>query len=459
MRIKLVLIVFIAGLSLQAQERMTLQECIDYSLANNEQLAIVVMENDVANTQIKDQLSGGLPQINGDIGITKNIAVQRSFIQDFISPAVYEVLKDENLLAQNTPVPESQTFPVSFGTNYSGGVGIGVSQLVFDGAFFVGLKAARIVRELNKKKQRQTEAEIIQNVSNAFHLVLISQENLNFLATNFSTIDTLLNETSAMFEHGLVEKIDVLRVKIQHNNIKINLRNSTEFLMTAMSLLKFHMGMPLQTQMTLNGSLNDLIIEDQPISDETSFLNRPEYGILQTNEALIKLNIKKFQSQYLPSIHASYNLGWTAGTHTFDEIIKINDKTWFAYSNIGVRMSIPIFDGWYKRSKIQQTKIQLSQTELRIDQLRNSINREIEEARIKLENARRAMITQEENVKLAREIYHVTKVKYQEGVGTNLEVIEANTELKEVQKNYLNAVYETITAQIQLKKSLGILNK
>jgi len=428
-------------------------------LENNEQLAIAVLENDIADTQISETLATGLPQINGDIGVTKNIEIQTSFIQDFISPAVYGVLKDENLLAQNTPLPELQTFPASFGTDYSGRAGISVSQLLFNGSFFVGLKAARTVKQLSEKQQKQTETEVIQNVSNAFYLVLISQENLDFLATNFSTIDTLLIETTAMFDNGFVEKIDVSRVKIQHNNLKTNLRNSTELLMTAISLLKFQMGMPLQTQITLDGNLNDYAMVMEVSDNESAYLDRPEYDVLQTNKQLIELNMQNFKSQYLPNLYANYNLGWTAGTSSFGDLTDFNDETWFKYSNIGVTMSIPIFDGLNKRSRIQRTKIQLQQTEAGINQLKNNITREIEESRIKLANATRDVQAQEENVELAQEVYNVTKIKYQEGVGTNIDVIEANTGLKEAQTNYLNAIYDAITSQIQLKKSLGTLNK
>ena len=459
MRLTLLSFVLVASLVASAQQGMTLQECIDYAVANNEQLAIAAMESDIADTQVKEQLSGGLPQVTGDIEITKNIEIQTSFIQDFVSPAVYDVLKDENLLAQNAPVPEPQTFPASFGTNYSGRAGIGISQLIFNGSFFVGLRAARTVNKLSEKKQRQTEVEIVQSVSNAFYLVLISQENLNFLATNFSSIDTLLYETSEMFENGFAEKIDVSRIKIQHNNLKTTLRNSTELLITAISLLKFQMGMPLQEQLVLNGNLNDFELDTDLVGDENAFMNRPEYSVLQTNKELIELNMQNFKSQYLPSIYANYNLGWTAGTSSFGDLTRFNDKTWFKYSNIGVSMSIPIFDGFYKKSRVQRTRVELLQTQSGIDQLKNNISREIEEARTKLANASRDVSAQEENVELAQEVYNTTKIKYQEGVGTNLEVIDANTSLKEAKTNYLNAVYDEITSQIQLKKSLGTLYK
>jgi len=447
----------IANLSLHAQQSLSLKECIDYALANNETLAIAAYEGEIATTQVNEQLAGGLPQITGDVGFTKNIEIQTSFIEDFISPAIYGVLLEENLLT-GVDIPQAQTFPAIFGTNYTGRAGLNVNQLIFNGSYFVGLKAAKTVKLLSEKKLEQTEVEVIQNVSNAYYLVLISKANLAFLATNFATIDTLLNETALMFENGFAEKIDVSRVKIQHNNLKANLRSSTELLVTAISLLKFQMGMPIREPLALTGDLKDFVMDLELGDSKNAFLDRPEYDVQLTNRELIKLNMKNFQSQYLPSIYADYNLGWTAGTNTLDELSTFNNETWFRYSSIGVSMSIPIFDGLYKRSRIQRTRVQFLQAETGIEQLKNRIEREIEEAQVKLQNASRDVQAQKENAALAQDVYSVTKIKYQEGVGTNQDVIQANTSLKEAQTNYLNAVYDAISSQIQLKKSLGTLN-
>jgi outer membrane protein TolC len=440
----------------QEVRTMTLDECINFALANNEQLEIAVLENDIARTQISEALSAGLPQVNGNVNVQKNIQIQTSFIQDFISPAVYGVLIQEGLLVDPT-IPAPQTFPAAFGTNYFGQASVSVSQLIFNGSYFVGLKAARTVKELSEKKQRQTEVEIVRNVSNAYYLVLIAQENLEFLATNFGTIDTLLNETQLMYENGFAEKMDVSRIKIQHNNLRTNLLNSTELLLTSINVLKFQMGMPLNEPIKLAGDLESIQLEQLEESQDLAYSNRPEYEVLQTNKKLAELNVMNFRSMYFPNIYANYNLGWTSGTNTFSDLSRFNNETWFKYSNIGVTLSIPIFDGLYKRSMIQRSKVQMLQIDAGLSQLENNISREISEAKIKLSNAKRSLEAQTENVELAQEVYNSTKIKYQEGVGPNLEVIEANNALKEAQTNYLNAVYDAISAQIELRKAQGTL--
>ncbi len=459
--ILLLLLIATTLLRAEAQEeaRFSLEDCINYALENNENLQIAKLENDIAVTQINETLARGLPQVDGNVGINRNFRVQTSFIEDFISPSVYGVLVDENLLPDGAGPGELQTVPAAFGTNYTGQAGITARQLLFDGSYFVGLKAARTVKLLSQRQENQSKVEVVEAVSKAYYLVLITRENLEFLGRNFSTVDTLLNETNAMYENGFAEKIDVSRIKIQHNNLKTSLKNNTELLITTMNILKMQMGMPVEAPLVLSGDLSSVSLTPIEVTREGALEQRPEYAVLQTNKDLLALNVKNYQSQYVPNLYANYNFGWTSGTNTFGDLTNFDNQTWFRYSALGVSLSIPIFDGLSKRSLIQRNRIQMLQIDQNISQLRNNVNREILESEINVNNSIRTVEAESENVTLAEEVYNVSKIKYQEGLGSNLEVVQANTEFKEAQTNYLNALYEAATAQIELKKALGILYK
>ena len=106
---------------------------------------------------------------------------------------------------------------------------------------------------LSERQQKQTEVDVVENVSKAYYLVLISKENVEYLGRDFQTLDTLLRETRAMYESGFAEKLDVSRLQIQHNNLRTNLKNSTELLVTSVNLLKFQMGMPIDSTNELDG--------------------------------------------------------------------------------------------------------------------------------------------------------------------------------------------------------------
>nr|MDQ3073908.1 TolC family protein [Bacteroidota bacterium] len=124
---------------------------------------------------------------------------------------------------------------------------------------------------------------------------------------------------------------------------------------------------------------------------------------------------------------------------------------------IGAQLRIPIFDGLQKDARIEMARINLEKVGNGFDLLRMSIELETTNARIMYNNALETMESQKRNLELAQEIVRVTQIKYTEGVGSNLEVLTAETALKESQTNYMNALYDILIAQVDLKKALGTL--
>ncbi|MEJ2006411.1 MAG: TolC family protein, partial [Cyclobacteriaceae bacterium] len=191
------------GLSLvraNAQDnRYTLEECIDYALEHNQEYLNAGLETEKADQVVQETISDGLPQINANLDLTYNIKIQTSFIQDFISPTVYGILINEGVLP-DAEAPTPEFFPVQFGTKYSGNASISVNQMLFDGSFFVGLQASRTYSELSRKEKTRTQIDIIANVSKAYYLALVNEEREELIIKNYQRLDTLLQETTALYE-------------------------------------------------------------------------------------------------------------------------------------------------------------------------------------------------------------------------------------------------------------------
>jgi outer membrane protein TolC len=165
--------------------------------------------------------------------------------------------------------------------------------------------------------------------------------------------------------------------------------------------------------------------------------------------------MKNNRVQYMPKLYASFNYGYNTATSQMDLLLKSN--RWLSFGTVGVNLTIPVFDGFLKSNRIQQNKVQLKQIEARMSMLQKNIDIEIEQSGIKLNSNVDALEVQKENMELADEIYRITQVKYREGVGSNLEVMEADAALKEAQTNYYSALYDAMIAQIELRKAQGTL--
>lgn len=431
----LVLISF-AGFGQSAS--FSLQQSLDYALLNNQNLLNAKLERDISETTVKETLSRGLPQITANGGVSKNLIIPE--------------------VPFTNPITNEET-TIAFQRKYNGNALVNLEQMIFDGSFFVGLEAARTYRQLAEKDQIKTEIDIIEAVTKAYYGVLIAQERLELVDKNFNRLDSLLRETEILYDNGFAEQIDISRVKVQYNNIRTQRTNLLQFEEMSRYLLQFQMGMPVGTPMELTDNLENLETDLRSTpSAGFNYADRIEYSQLQTNEALARLDLKNNKVKYIPTVNAFINYGGNMFADNASDLFRLG-TSWIPNSAYGVNISIPIFDGFYKSSLIQRNRLQIKQIENQFALLENNIELELREKRSQLNNSLERLKTEKENMELGMEVFRVTRVKYQEGVGSNLEVIEAETSYKEAETNYYVALYDALIAKVELEKAMGVLKK
>lgn len=439
----LAVILFSSGLARgQQTSTLTLEESIEYALKNNilvknAQLAIAASKATVGETTAQ-----GLPQITGNVDVNKSLIVPS---QPF--PAIFF----------DPDAAEGEFIPVQFSPDYSGNLGVTVNQMIFNGSYFVGLQASKTYRQLAEFDKIKTELDVIENVKKAYYSVLVSQEREELVEANLIRIDTLLKETKVMFETGFSEKIDVSRIQVQHNNLKTELDRARSATKISLDLLKLQMGMDVSQSLGLAETIADLemTFDVEPLAGESG-MRRVELDQLQTNLDLARLDLKNNQAQYLPRIDANLNYTRMGFGASLKEIF---NSEWYPGSILGVSLEIPIFDGLAKSYRIQQNRVQIQQFQNQLYDQEQRIITEESEARANLQNSLNALEVQLENRKLAMEVFRTTKIKYQEGVGSNFEVVEADAALKEAETNYYSALYDALIARVDLEKALGILRE
>lgn len=438
----------------QEVQQMSLEEAINYALEHNPSIVNAQLEVGIADGRVSQNIATGMPQITGGIDIANNFELPTSFIPDFISPSVYGVLFQEGVI-QPKPLPDPQLFPAQFGTKYSGSATITLNQMIFDGSFFVGLDAAKTYKELTGKELEKAKIDIAEAVSKAYYAVLVSEYRMDLLNKNYGRLDTLLRETTEMYTSGFAEKIDVNRSKVQFNNIKVEKENSEKLLKITRANLNILLGLTVNDSLVLTDKLSTEMF-DEETKEEFSYSDRIEYGILQSNQQLATLDKKLNNSMYLPKLDLYATVGANLGTGVASNIFDITNE-WYQFGLVGIKMSIPIFDGLQKHYINQQKKLKLQQIDQSFDQMERSMDLEVRDAKVQLDNAIAYLKSQQENMEISEEVFDVTKEKYQEGIGSNLEVINADADFKEAQTNYFVALYSAIVAKINYKKSIGKL--
>jgi outer membrane protein len=422
----------------------SLNECLTYALEHNENIIIANLEIEAAKAKTGEYISTGLPQIDASAAVNKNFIIRRTWVDG------------SNF---DPTIPEGTLVQLEFGTPYDAEYGIGLSQMIFNGSYFVGLKASKTYQELSKKDHIKSKIDVVESVTKAYYSVLVNEMMLETINSNFQRLDSLLRETKIMYENGFVELLEFNRLQVEFNNIQAQKSNSERAVEISKELLKFQMGMPVQNEMDISETFSDLEFNiQQELDMKYSFQRRIEYTKLETNRQLAELDMKNNRAQYLPNIDLVASWGMNAGVKDFGTLGELgNNRVWTDYQITGLTLKLPIFDGLYKSKKIQQNKIQLKQLEYQRMMLENSIQMEVAQFRKTLLNNLDQLESQEKNMQLAQSVYNQSKIKYQEGVGSNLEIIDADNSFKQAQSNYFNALYDALISHVDYQKALGIL--
>lgn len=421
--------------------RFSLEEAIDFALENNQSVKNARLEEEIADKQVGEILADGLPQVNANASLIHNYKIQQT------------VIENENGFPDPS-APDGTPIPFGLGIPYTSGFDLALTQMVFDGSFFIGLEAAKTFTQLSKKDHIKTKIDIAEAVSKAYFGVLVNRERLTLVERNYSRLDSLLRDTQTMYDNGFAEKIDVNRVKVQFNNVKVEMDNYQQVVDLSESILKFQMGLKPNSPVELTTEIQTIDYFNFELTQDFSYENRIEYSQMNIQKELNELDIKNVRVKYYPKIDLVANYGKNTGNTSLGNIFS---DDWYGAGAIGLRASMPIFDGLRKRRQVQQRQLKGEQIDYSLNLLENNIDVEIEQALTTYNRQLEMMEAQRENMELSKEVYDVAKIKYSEGVGSNIEVIDADADYKQSQINFYNALYDALISKIDLQKAYGIL--
>ncbi|WP_229212973.1 TolC family protein [Dyadobacter soli] len=428
---------------LHAQTGYSLKEAVDYAVKHNLNVKNAQLDAVSAEARIGEIRAAGLPQVTGAVSLTNNIIIPKFFF-----PA-----KTFDPTAPDDAPPT----PVEFGIPWQGSASATLNQLIFNGSYFIGLKAAATYRELAQKTTTSSKVSVAEQVTKAYYSAQVAEERAKLLDLNIARVDSSMRETKAMNASGFVELLDVNRLEVQINNLQTERQKVQNLIELSYALLRFQMGMPANEPIKLTDDINAVNVAElrsESTSQDVSYEKRIEYSLLNTQEKLAMLDLRNVRSGYLPSLSGSLGYGYNAGMDKFSQLFT---NQWFNNMVLTVNLNIPIFDGFTKKYQVNQKKIAIDKVKNNQNLLKQSIDLENNQASINIKNAFATLETQKRNLTLAEEIVRVTKIKYKEGVGSNIEVVNAESSLKEAQTNYFTALYDLMIAKVDLSKAKGEL--
>jgi outer membrane protein len=439
------------------QDVFDIKQCVDFALKNHETIKNSQLDIQIAKADIKEIRGMGLPQLSatGDFNYFYKIPTQ--MMPDFITGAVVGTNMEYFNLFPSKDLPETAFFPVQFGTKFNTSGGLTLSQLIFNGSYFVGLKAAKTYSELVESSLHKTKLDVVESVSKAYYNVLITNERVNLIQSNLNILDTLKIQTQALYEAGFVDRIELSKVEVNKSNLEAELNNFKTYQDLAYQLLKFQMGMNLEAQLQVADNIQDIQI---PIFENVEVFNPKniaEYQLLEVQKKLYELDRKRNLTEYMPTISGFANHAYNAPTQNFNDMFQSKDN-WFPTGILGVRLNMPIFSGFQKHYKVQKSNLSLLKVENDLALFSRASQFKFEQSVMMYKTLTENLESQKRNMSMAKEIYQITLDKNKVGTSSLLEVTSAFNEYRIAVSNYYNSLYELIIAKIDIDKSSGKLN-
>ncbi len=435
----LLLLLPFAG-SAQEPQSLSLQDALTYAVRNRVSIRNARLDVEIQTAQNGEITGRALPQINGSNAFTYNAVPVTSFL-----PA--QIL--------NPAAPVGSFIPVTFVPDFQNTPQISANQILFDGSIFVALQARNTILNLVALGVKASEEDVRYNVTKAYQGLLVARRQFNILGQSLAYARSITHDLNVMRDAGFVEKIEVDRSQVQLNSLETDSIRTVNLIQVGEQALKYTMGMPIATPIVLTDTaLSEVLPTAQALlGDELRYQNRIEYLQLNTQLRLNEYDVKRYKYQRLPSLSAFANGAYTYGASAFSEIAKPNNYIFYLVT--GLNLNVPIFQGRQIHYRVKQAELQVEKTRNNIENLELTIDLQTAQSRSTLRNSLLQLENQQRNLNLANSVLDLAQKKYKAGVGSNVEVTQAQTQAQLAQNNYFSSLLEVINAKADLQKALG----
>lgn len=433
------LLLSVACVPLCAQQAFSLFEAQTHAIENAEKIKRAKVDYEIAKKQVVETRAIGLPQISGDIGL-----------QNFLAIPVQVV--DGAFIGQPGEF-------VSFraGTEYMANAGISVNQLLFDGSYIVALQVSRFYQKFVADNIEKSKQEVLFDVTQAYELALVSRENKVFLDSLVFSSEELLTKQQHLFDLGMIAEEDLDQIKYALLQAQTNLSAANYAFDNAKAMLKMTMAYPMEQEISLSESLNDLIkTNSQGTSLEGSIYENIDLQLLKKQKKLNEYDLKNKKMANLPKLNASFGHMYNFFSDEIREVT--NSDNWFDQTFVGLSLSVPIFSSGMRWSQVQQAKLTLEQDEYNIKEMERGLKMQEVQYSNDFQNAKAQMILQKENIGLAQRIYNNSLKKAEIGKENSLVVTQKYQQLISAQTQYINAMLDVFNAKRNLDLLYNKLN-
>jgi outer membrane protein len=417
-------------------DSLTLEECIQYALKNQPYVQQAAIDQQIAERDIRINLSGWYPQINATGNYQHYLKLPVIILPNFTDP---------------TQPPQI----LRNGLKNTSNVLFQADQTLFSNSLLLASKAQRYVRQQTVQNIETNKINATVDVSKAFYDILTNMQQVNILRENIARLEKQLKDATAQYEGGLVDKTDYKRATIALSNARADLKRIQELLKYKHASLKELMGYPSEAPIKL--AYDSAAMEREMLIDTLqplAYEKRIEFRRLETQKQIQQLNVDFYKRDFLPTVNGFINYNYV---YQNNELEKLYGQS-YPNSIAGLSVKLPIFQGNRRIQNLRREQLESKRLDLDATNLKNQINTQYQQAMASYKSSLNDWYTSRENVKLSEEVYNTIKLQYNEGIKTYLDLMTAETDLRTSQITYLNALYGVLASKLDVQQALGNIN-
>lgn len=453
---------------------LTLEDAIKIALSENVSVKVADMEIQRSEYALKGSYASLLPNVDASAAYQRTIKKQVMYMDgggfnfgSMIGEALMDYLLP--LYAQHPgvmpPMPQqpsqeeenpssSSNEGISVGRWNSWSTGISASLPLVNFQVWKNIEISGQEVELAIEKARSSRLDMVSQVKQAFYRVLMAKETEKVYS---DVLDNAINNfklTELRYNNQKASELDYTRAKSTVQNAVPNVYNAEASLELALWQLKAVMGVDLDMEIEVAGSLEDYT------STMLADLDASGYDDLSRNSSLRQLAIQleevantvKLQKlAYVPSLAMSFAYNVNASTNDF----KFSEYKWTPYSFVGLSLQIPIFSGGRRYHAVKQSQVQLGELQLQRDNAEKQLKIAIRQGLTSMETSMKTYYSALSAVEMAEKAYHISEQSYNVGKSTINDLNDAQLALTQARLGATSAIYNYLVAKASLEQTVG----
>lgn len=436
---------------------LTLDDAIHIALENNTDIKVALMNSQKSSAAVSEAFGYALPSLDLSAQFSHFLNKPKMPFPDFnalLTNATYNILFDENIIPRdNSKFLPVQTQLQSFAQSNNYDASITLTQILFNSAVFRGIGASQIYYDLSLSELRNTISKTTLNVQKAFYGSLLTKELLTITKASYENAQENFKNVKALYNQGFVSDFDRMQAEIRVENIRPVVLQMENMLATTLNNLKLVLGIDQSQDVDVTG---EFIYKPEVLPEEADIIDYAmtnNYGLISmklkmdVDEAFIDLDV----ANYWPTLAAFGNITYAGSSDNWD-FQNYNSTT------VGLNFSINLWQGNRTKNAVEQSTITYKQTKEQLSQLKEFVASQVKAKLLELQRVQSLVEAQERNVTLAERAYKLSTVRYQEGTGSQLEVQNADLELRQARINRIQSIHSYIITKYELDQLMGKTN-